>query len=356
MVTPITGPITTSRNLNDSFGINYLSETRRQYKQKPPFTLNLPYLRNLTERITFSRNGNYGSVWGAGTPPPALTTAMNREWVRLNNSSYDKLRSQTYTRAELGVDLVEYKQSVRMIVSTVSALTKASRSIRRGNFAEAAHALRMKYVPPGVSLKKSFANNFLEYRFGWSPLVGTVYDCLEIMNDPKMWFGIERARSATNLYVNLNADTGSVILDNTFWSGRMMVTQGLRVRGIKNQTLFTLDQLGLINPAEIVWNLIPFSFVVDWFGSVGDYLRSSTDFSGLVIDSQFVTSYAKLFGQYRAYRKIDRAPGQFATYEKIYCERTTTLTGVALSTKRMKPPSAVRAATAISLLLQQLKK
>lgn len=36
-------------------------------------------------------------------------------------------------------------------------------------------------------------------------------------------------------------------------------------------SLSTAQQLGLTNPAQLAWELVPFSFVVDWFIPVGDF-------------------------------------------------------------------------------------
>lgn len=35
-----------------------------------------------------------------------------------------------------------------------------------------------------------------------------------------------------------------------------------------------LNQLGLTNPVEVVWELVPYSFVVDWFLDVGGWVSS----------------------------------------------------------------------------------
>jgi hypothetical protein len=40
--------------------------------------------------------------------------------------------------------------------------------------------------------------------------------------------------------------------------------------------LAEMSSLGLINPAEIVWELLPYSFVVDWFVPVSAWLSALT--------------------------------------------------------------------------------
>lgn len=43
---------------------------------------------------------------------------------------------------------------------------------------------------------------------------------------------------------------------------------------VEDPTLFELSRFGLTNPALIVWELIPLSFVVDWFFDIGSYLQN----------------------------------------------------------------------------------
>jgi len=50
-----------------------------------------------------------------------------------------------------------------------------------------------------------------------------------------------------------------------------------------NTTLMRLEQFGLANPAALAWELIPFSFVADWFVGVGDYLNAQTALLGLTV-------------------------------------------------------------------------
>jgi len=50
---------------------------------------------------------------------------------------------------------------------------------------------------------------------------------------------------------------------------------------IARDELVNLARWGLINPATVVWELVPFSFVVDWFAPVGNTLDALTSGVGL---------------------------------------------------------------------------
>lgn len=48
-----------------------------------------------------------------------------------------------------------------------------------------------------------------------------------------------------------------------------------------NPMLHELQSIGLVNPVQLAWNLVPYSFVADWFLPVGDYLQAWTAPLGL---------------------------------------------------------------------------
>jgi hypothetical protein len=41
-----------------------------------------------------------------------------------------------------------------------------------------------------------------------------------------------------------------------------------------------MASIGLINPSTVVWELIPFSFVVDWFLPIGNFLHGLSALTG----------------------------------------------------------------------------
>lgn len=50
---------------------------------------------------------------------------------------------------------------------------------------------------------------------------------------------------------------------------------------VDNEILRTLSQLSLTNPLEVAWELVPFSFVVDWMLPIGDYLSNMSALHGI---------------------------------------------------------------------------
>jgi hypothetical protein len=71
---------------------------------------------------------------------------------------------------------------------------------------------------------------------------------------------------------------------------------------LSNPSLAQLNGTGLLNPALLYWELMPYSFVVDWFIPVGDVLASLTaglGLEGCVGGLVYVSEQSWIFGGYR---------------------------------------------------------
>jgi len=62
---------------------------------------------------------------------------------------------------------------------------------------------------------------------------------------------------------------------------------------VDDPTLNTLNKLGLVNLPLVLWNLSSLSFVVDWFFSVSNYLRTLASGIGLDFHSGYTTYFVK---------------------------------------------------------------
>lgn len=127
-------------------------------------------------------------------------------------------------------------------------------------------------------------SGFLQWKYGWAPLAADLHqlwkNAHEGLNRPQI---ISASRTVTTNYsgsYSPNGKKGSYSITHT---DRCKMWAVLSDEFIANSQAY-----GLVNPLSLAWELVPFSFVVDWFAPIGDFLRSLTATAGL----DFVAGYS----------------------------------------------------------------
>lgn len=195
-----------------------------------------------------------------------------------------KQRAWNGSQVQTLVSLAEARQSLDMVTGLAGRLVSGARLIRKGHFLAAARYFQLADVPHGASKSRQFLDNWMAYRYGWVPTISDLYNHADaIKNPPKDSYVIARGSGSwSNRTVPYDSKMRS--------SGAARVTIKARVV-VSNPVLARLNQFGVLNPLEVAWELVPYSFVVDWFVGVGDYLSNLSAFVGLkLVDCS--TTYA----------------------------------------------------------------
>lgn len=251
------------------------------------------------------------------------------------------------------VNLKERESAISMITRRAKQLLDFSHAVRRLDFGAAARLLGVK-TPKGVSRHKQFGNNWLEYHFGWEPLIKDIGAAVDLLQNPIPDRHIKvRARSfVEGVKGRIDTDTESYKESNA-----VSIRAGARVE-ISNPDLYAANRLGFTNPALVAWEVIPFSFVVDWFIPVGSFLSGMQATLGLRLHGPW---WSERSTYYRETKHHGIGPGgEHYNYDYggsgVWAERHDT----AISPYPLLPTfrgfSPVRGLTAISLLLQGLHK
>lgn len=265
----------------------YRSGTRSRHQTKP-----LPY--NVTGGIV-ERTRGLNQFCDAANEL-GKTTLTDSRWINLaalvSNRALSKFVSdaQDEASASLGETLGEWKQSEEMIVARMRQLADLARALRRRDLSGVARALNSAI--PGKSKRslkdksKSFGDLWLEFHFGWVPLVGDIFGALEaVARDPSRKPVLGKAKTF-DYYVN----TSSYPLSWQQNSARIYI--GRRHAGkvhVVNPNVALLAALGLINPASVAWNLVPYSFVVDWFWDIGGFIGGLDGLLGCELEDTYST-------------------------------------------------------------------
>jgi hypothetical protein len=193
------------------------------------------------------------------------------------------------------VTLGESRECLETFVTTATRITKSWRKLRKGDIQGMLNVLGNNTRAKGFSGKvnsKNIANTWLEYQYAWMPLLYDVdaaarYLAEKIVGETyagELFFGGARKTEVTKWELYENSYSTAGLYPPTFLGmqgyKRWTVSKKFSVVAKPNRVgTSTLDQLGFTDPATVLWELAPFSFVVDWFVNVGDVLSSIHEFS-----------------------------------------------------------------------------
>lgn len=332
MVLPVTGPY----NMSAGSSGGLYSVTRKVYKQAKPIDRPLRYeasYRRVVSYKTYAWWDGDSSVFGAWCP-----NTQNGYANAINETAHE-LRSKVSDQALWAVNLAEYNESVRMMTQRLIQLGRFARAVSRRDFGGIVTSLGLAPSTPRRPLRKRAADTWLEYSFGWKPLIQDVYSTLDLLQNPIKAIKVDAKRSYNVAYTE------------TFRSrvvyGIDFCRSGCEV-SVSNPNLYLANNLGLVNPAVVVWELIPFSFVVDWFANVGQFLSSGTDWLGLTVTKPYCS-----FGTRRTSIAQDVSRGPWVM-SASYMQRMDSLAGVSLIVRPSRLWGWRRAANAAAVLSQVL--
>lgn len=254
--------------------------------------------------VSYTFDGNFArfkiSNWARHKEIPAGPTFN----TKTQNISLRRLIDQTGgLNANLAQDVAQINQTTRLIATTAARLTNSVNALKRGNITGAVNALWDSKKPRfrkggGPAKSKSTANNWLEMQYGWKPLLMDVHGSMESLARFNLANSlVQQVRSSATLRDVYRGPTFG--WDSTYTgqkSGEWEITTqstfkyGMRYRLASPLTAF-LAQTGFTNPINLAWELLPYSFVVDWFLPIGPYLETLSAWDGL----QFVDGYQVQF-------------------------------------------------------------
>lgn len=293
---------------------------------------------------------------GFGFGGVTFTDRGNAAYNAAVSRMYDKIRGDV----DLSVDVFQARQTGVML---------------NRRFAQARHVFTMAapkalWAIGGIvsifkrSNPRDWGNLWLEWIYGWKPFADDLYGSMENMIlSSKKGSGISGHPikvTATEIgdervIKSFDAVNGTE-LDKLIFSkyqSRIVAFYALTTGGLNSVANYTS-----LNPVKIAWEVIPYSFVVDWFINIGGYLRNLE--SGLLYASDFSYGYRS---QRYTKSEVHQVAGGNASYSAVAAGSSLTrgfnrfvLTGAPLPRAPSFNPKLgpTRLISAASLLGQQL--
>lgn len=346
MVLPVTGPIVTNVG---TAGAQY-ARSQHKYRQRRPYNLVLPY--GLSQAYLESKTGDESAdAFVALQALNGAEQAIERARVLAYNQAYARAISQMSDSAQLGTAFAELGSSVQMVVKRSMQIVGTLRELRRGNVVGAAKILwetdkpikTKRYVSPTKRRAENVASQFLEWHFGWEPLIKDIHNAIKVLEEP-----VKATKIIGRATDNFQWTNGPVanFSRQTSITGALDAVVGFEFV-VDNPNLYLANKMGLTNPATIAWELVPFSFVVDWFGNVGQVLSGMTDFLGTSRRNPYTTYVVK------AGVNFDwKGYPWSSSWRTFQVNRYLGIANPSFAWKRFSGFSPIRGATALALLLQ----
>lgn len=184
-----------------------------------------------------------------------------------------------------GVVLGELGQTLRM-------LRNPAQGLRRGvdEFLDLARSIRRRKfnVPPATHLKRlseHLADAWLEAQFGWKPLMSDIRSANNALAKWDQPHGLQTVRISARAEVKSNHDEYFTqpgwpgfwltwLLKRVRFDHCMVIYRGAVRVEAKSPAQMRQELLGfdLASFAPTVWELIPYSFLIDYFSNVGDII------------------------------------------------------------------------------------
>lgn len=204
---------------------------------------------------------------------PSPSTVENRLRDRALLGAYAKMKSPAFDGM---VNLGELRETIKGILNPLSGI----RSIVRRIVTKPTQSFRLR--SSAAAYTEHMLNQWMEYRYGFMPLYLSVRDALKAAHYHLVGTGYviqmihKRAQNPSRTLVTTGHNEALYVpVKGTVVQTRSVTASAALASRLKidEQRLWGFSVLDV--PAT-VWELIPLSFVVDWFYNVGDWIKAVT--------------------------------------------------------------------------------
>lgn len=235
-----------------------------------------------------------GSFWGfvlPGVPSLPNTNMKNRAEVKALND----LKNQDIN---LGQFLAEADKTIELVAR---AAIDIARQVKRFKRRFPRDWRKVKRWQTGNTRRRNWGKiprRWLELQYGWRPLMQDIIGAMEYLTkidrgplihaDGKVSDDDERMITIGSGYAGISCKarlaSRSTVFVNLWYELNLPL-------------LAEVSSLGLLNPAELCWELTSYSFVVDWFLPIGPWLSALTADAGFTFKGGSCSSVVREYGK-----------------------------------------------------------
>lgn len=214
--------------------------------------------------------------------------------------------SNTY---DLLTEIAELKDTLETVRSILEAILRPRKALLNE-----LEKLKKSKLPEAAILKRS-ADLWLQWRYAIMPMYYSLKDVLNTIVQSRLVYRTERSKET------LTGEYPDVPKDEQCFYDHMYGTAVIRAVGKEKYDLggeLHLMELIKFNPFSTAYELIPGSFVFDWFVNVGDWISAHTSaLVTLALERKFCYSikqslYVETF--YRDYLQLEHSDGPYQIY------------------------------------------
>jgi hypothetical protein len=224
------------------------------------------------------------SVWNEVTHESNLTPIYNANAFNGNdlnaaiNSAMEAASLEALSSYDILTDVAESREIPRLVTSTSKDLIKIIKTLKRrysySDLKAAANITPLALLKASTRSLRKLGSEWMAYRYGLMPLVYSYRDIVKTVNRG------QSVRNRKTILVSPRPNSSSPPSSSTSYKWAEIIGD-YRVSANVFQYFSFSDNWAQFagigfNPLVTAWELIPYSFVIDWFVNVGNQIALNT--------------------------------------------------------------------------------
>jgi hypothetical protein len=262
------------------------------------------------DRLTFPPSSGlvktdfFGATAYTFFTPPALPG--HNSAVRNKAISNVIKKAEEDISANMAQNFAQFGQLTSLIGGNATKLAKSFQAVKSGNVVQALNILGTDHSLKGKGLVKkrvkhskasdTAADTWLQIQMAWKPLLSDIDAAMKLLADSilkkpavvTVRSSSHKEEKVTQRTVFFPGKEDIIVEIHNYYSCRVGVRYTHR-----SQLVNYLQQTGFTNPINLVWEILPYSFVYDYFHPIGPYLETLSAWQSKFFCGGFITEFTR---------------------------------------------------------------